>query len=85
MAYAQILVNGTRYEVSPNHAGAFDRISNVQPLATIPIEVTYPAGKVGQSVLIEVLDGGVLDNGKQVEIVRVDFTRRLSFHFQVPY
>jgi hypothetical protein len=66
-----------------NQIGHFDRIANIAPLETVPVEIFYPDGKPGDQVVIAVQDGGMLDNGNRVKVAKLDNQRKLSFTFQV--
>jgi hypothetical protein len=84
IAYATVSVGKLRYEhMTPNQDSCFSRIYNIQPLATVGIELNYPNGSKGDKVVVEVLDGGVLGNGKGVQVISLDGKRNMSFHFQV--
>lgn len=71
------------YILTPNELGIFEEVSNIQPLQTIPIEVTYPNGSRGQKVVIAAEDGGKLDDGRRVKPMQLDSQKRLVFNFQV--
>lgn len=79
----KIQVNNKTYELSPNEIGYFPRKANIPPLDSVPIEITYPSGRTGEKVLISIIDGGKLDNGKAVKVVTLDNQNKLSFGFKV--
>lgn len=83
MAICKITVDKKIYQPLPNQVGCFDMISNIKPLATIPVEVSYSNGKAGDKVILTVEDGGKLDNGKGIRIAQLDNLKKLSFSFTV--
>jgi hypothetical protein len=84
IAYATVSVGTRTYkDMRPNQDSRFSRIYNIQPLATVGIEINYPNGNKGDKVVLEVLDGGVLGNGKGVQVISLDGNRNISFYFQV--
>lgn len=74
---------GVSYHLTPNQSGAFDPVSNIAPMQKIPIEVIYPEGRSGEKVVIEVLDGGTLDQNKKVKVVTLNSQKKISFNFQL--
>lgn len=82
IATCRMKVNNKDYELKANVGGYFPRITNVQPNAVIPIKILYPAGKAGEKVVVSVVDGGQLDNGKTVKVVQLDSQKQCVFNFQ---
>src|SRR5437588_172261 len=76
IAYATVSVGQLRYEnMTPNQDSCFSRIYNIQPAATVGIEMDYPNASKGDKVVVEVEDGGVLGNGKGVQVISLDDNR----------
>lgn len=71
------------YEVSPNQVGLFKQVSNIKPLEKISLELSYPSAKVGEKIVVTVLDGGKLDNGKGVKVMNLNQLRKCPFGFSV--
>src|SRR5436309_3152424 len=71
-AMCKITANNKEYNLKPNAGGYFQRIANIQKLATVPIEISYPDGNAGDKIVLSVLDGGTLDNAKMVKVVQLD-------------
>lgn len=71
------------YQLKPNQLGFFDQVSNIQPLQVVPVEVSYPQGKVGEKVILAAEDGGRFDNGKMFSSAELDAQKKISFNFQV--
>ena len=69
--------------MTPNQDSCFSRIYNVQPWATVGIEINYPNGSQGDKVIVRVEDGGVLENGKGVLVIPLDVNSKINFNFQV--
>src|SRR5438874_1644121 len=82
-AICKIIANNKVYTLKPNQIGNFDKVYNVSPLATVPIEVAYHNGNPGEKVIITAEDGGRLDNNKRVKIMQLDNQKKISFSFQV--
>jgi len=80
MAYANVLAGNKLYKMSPNQVGGFDRIY-LQPLQRVSITAQYPTGGAGDKILIEVEDGGKLDNQTVVENSELDSQRTITFGF----
>jgi biotin synthase-related radical SAM superfamily protein len=70
------------YQSTPNQLGSFDMVTNIQPRQKVPIEIYYPEGRAGEKVIIEVQDGGSLDNNKRVSILSLTNLNKISFGFQ---
>jgi hypothetical protein len=84
MAYASMSLGTLKYkDMTPNQDSCFSRIYNVQPLATVGIEINYPNGNKGDKVIVRVEDGGVLGNGKGVLVIPLDANKKINFNFQV--
>ena len=84
MAYATISVGELKYEhMTPNQNSSFNRIYNIQPLTTVAIEINYLNGNKGDKVVARVEGGGVLENGKGVQVIPLDGSRNIKFNFQV--
>lgn len=75
-------VQDKTYERKVSETGFFDRVSHIQPMQTVQIELSYPEGKAGEKVSIMVADGGTLDNGKKVKVAQLDKQSKFSFGFQ---
>ncbi|CAN5387800.1 hypothetical protein BH23BAC1_BH23BAC1_05800 [soil metagenome] len=73
----------TNHQAALNQMGYFDKITDVPPLENIPIEIHYPDGTPGEKVVILVQDGGLLDNGNNLKVAKLDHENKLSFSFQV--
>lgn len=73
----------TDHQAILNQMGYFDKITDIPPLENIPIEIHYPDGSPGEKVVILVHDGGLLDNGNNVKVAKLDHENKLSFSFQV--
>ncbi|HYE56235.1 MAG TPA: hypothetical protein VD996_15405 [Chitinophagaceae bacterium] len=71
------------YNVGFNRRGHFRQVPNIKPSAKVFIELGYPAAKAGEKVVVSVLDGGMLDNGKRVKVLVVSTQRKCPFGFQV--
>jgi hypothetical protein len=76
-------VTGRTYKVEPNLIGLFNQVSNVRPSEQALIEIMYPSANVGEKVVVIVLDGGKLDNGKGVKAVVLNSMNKCSFGFWV--
>ena len=74
---------GKTYQVEPNVIGLFKQVSNIIPSEQASIEIIYPSAKAGEKVVVIVLDGGKLDNGKGVKEIFLNSLRKCSFNFQV--
>lgn len=72
-----------QYTIKANHAGAFPRLSNIQPNENISIVISYPKADIGEQVIITVQDGGKLDNGRKIKVMQISKQKQLSFRFQV--
>ena len=83
MAYATISTGKLKYKMTPNQDSCFSRIYNVQPLATVGIEINYPNGSQGDKVIVRVEDGGALENGKGVLVIPLDINTKINFNFRV--
>ena len=82
-ATCNVKANNKKYNLKPNQAGQFQRISNIAPLSIMPVEIFYPDGKEGEKVVVSVWDGGLLDNGESVKVVYLDNEKKCVFNFQV--
>ena len=71
------------HEVSPNRLGLFKQVANIKPSEAVLLEISYPYAKVGEKVVVTVLDGGKLDNGKKVKLMSLDNQRKSAFGFSV--
>jgi hypothetical protein len=84
MAYATVFVGEqTHKDMRPNQESCFTRIYNIPASATVGIAINYPNGSKGERVVVGVGDGGVLGNGKGVEVIPLDSGRNIRFNFQV--
>lgn len=80
-AVADISFGGRKYSLKPAQYGIFDQIL-VEPSSRIPVQVTYPDGEPGEKVIVEVEDGGRLDNDSILAIQSLDDEKRLAFVFR---
>lgn len=71
------------HQVMPDQTGAFDLVPNILPMQKVPLEIAYPQGRSGEKVIIEVLDGGTLENNKKVKVLTLNSQKKISFNFQV--
>jgi hypothetical protein len=71
------------YNLTPNQMGTFDLVPDIQPMQKIPVEIAYPQGRSGEKVIIEVMDGGSIDDNKKVKVVQLNSGNKISFNFQV--
>jgi len=76
-------VNSKTYDLKPNAGGYFQRITGVKPREVVPIELFYPNGKSGESVVLAVLDGGSINQGKFVTVVPLDGDKKCLFSLHV--
>jgi hypothetical protein len=84
IAYATISVGQLEYtNMTPNQNSCFSCIYGVQPWAIVDIGINYPTGNNGDKVIAEVEDGGVLGNGKGVQVLALDASHNARFTFQV--
>jgi len=84
MAYATIFTGKLQYkDMTPNQDSSFSRIYNIEPLATVGIEINYPNGSQGDKVIVRGEDGGVFGNGKGVLVIPLDANNKVNFNFQV--
>ena len=83
MAVAEVKSGGKSHgAMEPNQACGFQRIY-VQPKETLSVEMVYPEGKAGQTVVLEAEDGGKFDDDAPVKAVNLDAGGRLAFNFTV--
>ncbi len=80
--YAQIKIGDQTTELVAGETRQFDRIK-VARGEKMQLQITYPEGEAGQTVAVEVKDGGKLDNNSVAKVVQLDENKRLSFGFQV--
>jgi hypothetical protein len=78
---ASVTVGGQEYQLSSNQIGCFPRIY-VEPQATIPVKLSYPDGNPGDSVVVEVEDGGHLNGRQMAEVATLDDQKTVQFQFQ---
>lgn len=71
------------HEVSPNQYGVFEQVSNIRRSEKVLLELSYPSAKPGEKVVVIVLDGGSLDNGKKVKAMTINDQRKCPFAFSV--
>ncbi|QMU30143.1 hypothetical protein [Adhaeribacter radiodurans] len=76
-------VDSKKYQLQANEFGLFDQVSGIQPKQKVPVQLNYPAGRVGEKVAIIMLDGGTLDNGKKVKVTQLDTQKKMTFELQV--
>ena len=62
----------------PNSLGMFPRVQ-VDISAKIPVHLLYPEAEVGETVVLQMLDGGTLDNGKISKVVQLDANKTVDF------
>jgi hypothetical protein len=75
-------VDGESYELFTNQVGYFDRV-RVEPQQKIPVVVNLPEATEGETVVVEMEDGGLLDTGTIVKAVRLDNSRQVVFTAQM--
>ncbi|HEY5895676.1 MAG TPA: hypothetical protein VIT91_20850 [Chthoniobacterales bacterium] len=80
-AIAAVSYAGRKYSLQPTQYGFFDRVL-IEPSAKVPVQVTYPDGEPGEKVIVEVEDGGQLDNDSILAVQALDDEKRLAFVFQ---
>ncbi|HEY5893346.1 MAG TPA: hypothetical protein VIT91_08960 [Chthoniobacterales bacterium] len=80
-AVAAVSYAGRKYSLQPTQYGFFDRVL-IGPSAKVPVQVTYPDGEPGEKVIVEVEDGGQLDNNSILAVQALDDEKRLAFVFQ---
>jgi hypothetical protein len=72
------VVGGGAQELTPNTLGLFPRVV-VQVSEKVPVTVTYAAAEPGETVVIQMLDGGTLDNGTLSKVMQLDANRAVDF------
>ncbi|HEY5743350.1 MAG TPA: hypothetical protein VIS99_12505 [Terrimicrobiaceae bacterium] len=80
-AIAAVSYAGRKYSLQPTQYGFFDRVL-IEQSAKVPVQVTYPDGEPGEKVIVEVEDGGQLDNDSILAVQSLDDQKRLAFVFQ---
>lgn len=70
------------YSLTPNQVSNFERVY-VSERDVVSAEVTYPRAREGQIVVVQVLDGGKLENGLPTKKVELGSNRTVSLQFQV--
>jgi len=78
---ANIRVAGKSYHLNADGAGDFERI-HIEPKQKIAVQVSYPQGEPGAKIIVEVVDGGHLDNKTIVQVQSLDAARSVAFNFQ---
>jgi len=90
MVIATVQVGERSHKLSPNEVGDFDRV-NVAPRQTIPVKLQYPEAQPGQTVVVQVMDGGAMvapdrppgiDNDL-VRLLTLDESRSAEMAFRV--
>src|SRR4051812_11262333 len=66
-------------ELKMNSLGYFNRISNIRPFEKLPVEISYPEGSPGDQVLVTVEDGGKLENGTGIQVLRLNSQKKVAF------
>lgn len=77
---ASVTVGQKTVQLTPNQVGNFQR-TYIQPKATVPVQVAFPLGEPGQTVVLEAKDGGTFDGEDLAKVVKLDDQRRLAFAF----
>jgi hypothetical protein len=77
---ATVAVGQKTVQLTPNQVGNFQR-TYIQPKETLPVEVVFPQGEPGQTVVLEAKDGGTFDDKKLAQVAKLDAQRRLAFTF----
>jgi hypothetical protein len=79
---ASVTVGGQEYQLSSNQIGCFQRVY-VEPRAKIPVQLTYPDGNPGDTVVVESEDGGrIIESNKIVYVGNLGDDRNLAFQFE---
>lgn len=81
LAAANILVGGKAYSMQPNQVGDFGRLV-MEANTSATVQIAYPQASPQDPVIIEVMDGGLLGNGKDVQMTQLDGTSGVTFQFQ---
>jgi hypothetical protein len=79
-AVAKVIVGGQPQEVQPNQLGNFPRTS-IAPKAAVPVEMVFPQGDPGQTIVVEAKDGGNFGGEALAQILKLDEQRRVAFTF----
>jgi hypothetical protein len=66
--------------ITSDQVGKFPRMY-IQPKDVVPVEMSFPRGEAGQSVVLEAKDGGTFDGVNLAKIAKLDEQRRLAFAF----
>ncbi len=78
---AVVEVRGKSYRLTPNQIGSFQRI-NIQPRDKIAIQISYPQSQVGDPIMVEVEDGGTLDQKTKGRVIKLDEQKLAKFNFE---
>lgn len=76
-----IRAGGEEHRPSSNELGYFERVY-LQPREKASVSLTWPEAQPGDKVVMEVEDGGELDNGKALQQQALDGSGSLQFAFQ---
>jgi hypothetical protein len=83
-ATANFKVNEKVVALKANIGGYFQRISNISPNASVPVEIYYPNGIEGEKVVLSVLDGGKIEGAETpVKVIYLTKEKKCLFNFQV--
>jgi hypothetical protein len=77
MVIATVKVGEHSHKLSPNEMGNFDRV-HVAPRQTIPVKLQYPEAQPGQSVVVQVMDGGTMVAPERPPGIDNDLVRLLT-------
>lgn len=72
---------GKQHQLKTNSLGYFNKVSNIEPLEKLGIEIFYPKGSSGEQVVVSVEDGGIID-GKRIKVLQLDHDKKATFTFQ---
>lgn len=77
---ATVTNDGAQRSLTPNEIGHFPRVY-IKANQTVPVEVSYPDGQLGDPVVIQVEDGGALDNALAAKVDKLDSLKKIAFKF----
>jgi len=83
-AEASVNYKGTVYHLTPNQIGNFERV-NMDTNSTVKVQVAYPQAQVGDTVAVEVEDGGTLSSqaakAAMSQVSRLDNQKTVNLQF----
>jgi hypothetical protein len=77
--HAKLQVGGNSF-APQNFSGRFERVA-VAPQQTVPVVVTWPEEPEGREVTVHSIDGGKINNGKNIATLKVDSEHSIKFAF----